>query len=54
MDHNLGLTDEQDIEQYTKRDLTKHSSKTGDAPYKIIRDEVVGRQVTYYLLLQSV
>ncbi len=41
MHHNLGLTDEQDIEQYTKLDLTKHSPKTGGAPYKIIRDEVV-------------
>ena len=43
MDHNLGLTDKEDIEQYTKRDLTEHSSKSGPVPYEIIRDEVVGR-----------
>ena len=43
MDHNVGLTDKQDIEQYTKRDLAQRSSKTRLAPYAIIRDEVVGR-----------
>lgn len=43
MDHNLGLTDEQDIEKYTKRDLTTRSSKLGSIPYEIIRNEVVGR-----------
>ena len=43
MDHNLGLTNEQDIEKYTKRDLTKRSSKPGSIPYEIVRNEVVGR-----------
>jgi len=41
MDHNQGLTDEQDIARYMKRDLKKHKS----LPYKIIRDEVVGRHM---------
>ena len=44
MDHNVGLTDEQDIAQYMKRDLTKRS-KTDDLPYAIARDETVGRYV---------
>ena len=39
MDHNQGLTDEQDIARYLKRDAKKHKS----IPYEIIRDEVVGR-----------
>ena len=43
MDHNLGLTDEQDIEKYIKLDLTKRSPKTGSIPYEIVRNEVVGR-----------
>ena len=44
MDHNLELTDEQDIKKYTKRDLTKRSvPKLGSIPYEIIRNEVVGR-----------
>ena len=43
MDHNLGLTDEQDIKKYIKLDLTKRSSKYGSIPYEIVRNEVVGR-----------
>ena len=42
MDHNIGLTDEQDIAKYLERDGAK---RTGDKkpPYEIIRDETVGR-----------
>ena len=43
MDHNLGLTDEQDIKKYIERDLTKRTSKVDSIPYQIVRDEVVGR-----------
>merc|ERR1719422_2743662 len=45
MDHNLGLTDEQDIKKYIKLDLTKRSSKSGSIPYEIVRNEVVGRHM---------
>ena len=48
MDHNLGLTDEQDIKKYIERDLTKRTSKVDSVPYQIVRDEVVGRY-EYYL-----
>jgi len=40
MDHNVGLTDEQDISEYVKRDVAKRSTTL---PYKIVRDEIVGR-----------
>ena len=40
MEHNPGLTEEQDVSHYVQRDLLKHKEA---APYKIIRDEVVGR-----------
>ena len=43
MDHNIGLTDEQDIKKYIKLDLTKRSSKSGSIPYEIVRNEIVGR-----------
>ena len=43
MDHNAGISDEQDIERYMKRDLTKRSTSNASPPYKIIRDELVGR-----------
>ena len=50
MDHNVGLTDEQDIAEYLKRDVAKRSttipsktSTTTTIPYKIVRDEIVGR-----------
>ena len=42
MEHNPGLTEEQDVSYYIKRDLLKHK----ETPYKIIRDEIVGRYVT--------
>ena len=47
MDHNLGLTDEQDIKKYIERDLTKRTSKVDSVPYQIVRDEVVGRYEYY-------
>ena len=47
MDHNLGLTDEQDIKKYIERDLTKRTSKVDSVPYQIVRDEVVGRYKYY-------
>ena len=47
MDHNLGLTDEQDIKKYIERDLTKRASKVDSSPYQIVRDEVVGRYKYY-------
>ncbi len=40
MDHNLGLSDAQDVAEYLKRDATKRSTSL---PYKIVRDEIVGR-----------
>ena len=40
MDHNVGLTDDQDVAEYVKRDVAKRST---DPPYKIVRDEIVGR-----------
>ena len=40
MDHNVGLTDQQDIAEYLKRDVAKRSTTI---PYKIVRDEIVGR-----------
>lgn len=39
MEHNPGLTEEQDVSHYIERDLLKHK----EPPYKIIRDEIVGR-----------
>ena len=44
MDHNVGLTDEQDIAEYLKRDVGKRSTTV---PYKIVRDEIVGRWEIY-------
>lgn len=41
MEHNVGLTEDQDASQYLKRDLVKR--KDQKPPYKIIRDEIVGR-----------
>jgi hypothetical protein len=40
MDHNLGLSDAQDVAEYLKRDATKRATSL---PYKIVRDEIVGR-----------
>ena len=41
MEHNPGLTEEQDVSHYVQRDLLKHKKAT--PPYEIIRDEIVGR-----------
>jgi len=41
MDRNQGLTDEQDVARYLRRDVKKHKS----LPYEIKRDEVVGRHM---------
>ncbi len=43
MEHNPGLSDEDDVKSYLQRDLTK-KNKT-NPPYKIIRDETVGRHL---------
>jgi hypothetical protein len=49
MEHNSGLTEEQDVDQYIKRDLLISSKKS--PPYKIIRDEIVGRYIYKYIKL---
>ena len=43
MDHNLGLTDAEDVALYLSRDLHKRKDRKAPPPYEIIRDEVVGR-----------
>ena len=43
MDHNLGLTDAEDVALYLSRDLHKGKDRKAPPPYEIIRDEVVGR-----------
>jgi hypothetical protein len=42
MDHNVGLTDDQDVAEYLKRDAAQLSTSRV-TPYKIVRDEIVGR-----------
>ena len=41
MEHNPGLTEDQDVQNYMKRDLIGKSKQL----FKIIRDEKVGRYV---------
>lgn len=43
MDHNKGLGDADDVALYLKRDELKRKKEKAAAPYKIVRDEVVGR-----------
>jgi hypothetical protein len=47
MDHNLGLSDAQDVAEYLKRDATKRATSL---PYKIVRDEIVGRSVKRFFV----
>ncbi len=51
MDHNLGLSDAQDVAEYLKRDATK---RTTSLPYKIVRDEIVGRSVKRFLMISFI
>ena len=49
MDHNVGLSDDQDVAEYLKRDVTKRASPSAASlPYKIVRDEVFGRLVLFF------
>lgn len=44
MDHNEGLTDDQDVAKYILRDVAKRA-KGETTPYKISRNEIVGRHM---------
>ena len=50
MEHNPGLTDDQDVSLYIKRNLVKQK----EPAIKIIRDEEVGRFAIHFCLKYNI